>query len=141
MTALEHLDLPYVDTHQIAIPASPDRVWAALRSYVDRTLTAGDHDLFGRLLDPQPRPGFEVAREVAGRQLFLSGRHRFSRYLLVFDLDVADGQALLSAHSYAEFPGLHGRLYRALVIGTRLHVLATRHMLASVLRLAEAEPA
>ena len=59
-------------------------------------------------------------------RLTLTGRHHFSRYLLVFDLgDAPDGATRLRATSYAAFPGPHGRVYRTLVIGTRLHVVAT----------------
>lgn len=66
----------------------------------------------------------------------LAGRHRFARYALVFDLaDVADGETLLSARTYADFRGPHGRVYRALVIGTRAHVVATKHVLRSIRRL------
>ena len=41
---------------------------------------------------------------------------------------------MLRARSYGEFPGLHGRAYRVAVIGTRGHVLATRHLLKAVRR-------
>ena len=69
-------------------------------------------------------------------RLTLTGRHHFSRYLLVFDLgDAPDGATRLRATSYAAFPGPHGRVYRTLVIGTRLHVVATTHILRSVRRL------
>jgi hypothetical protein len=67
----------------------------------------------------------------------MAGRHRFSRYRLVFELvDAADNETQLSARTYAEFPGLQGRVYRALVIGTRVHVLATNQILRSVRRAA-----
>ena len=67
----------------------------------------------------------------------MAGRHRFSHYRLVFELvDAADDETHLSARTYAEFPGLRGRVYRALVIGTRLHVLATNQILRSVRRAA-----
>jgi hypothetical protein len=38
------------------------------------------------------------------------------------------------AETRAVFPGLKGRVYRALVIGTRLHVLAVRRVLGGVSR-------
>jgi len=41
------------------------------------------------------------------------------------------------AETRAEFPGLQGSVYRALVIGTRGHVLVTRRILAAVQRRAE----
>jgi hypothetical protein len=44
---------------------------------------------------------------------------------------------VLRAKTYAEFPGLRGRIYRALVIGTGAHVLATNHMLRAIQRLSQ----
>jgi hypothetical protein len=65
--------------------------------------------------------------------LGLSGRHRFSRYLLVFQLaDAGDGTTAVSARTFADFPGVHGRVYQTLVIGSRAHVLAVRSMLRSI---------
>ena len=58
-----------------------------------------------------------------------------SRYALTFELD-ATGTACctLRAQSWAEFPGLSGRAYRALVIGTRGHRLVVGLMLRRVAR-------
>jgi hypothetical protein len=132
--------LPYVDEHRTTIEASPELVWTALRRYADSSLgVAGSHPL-ARMLGTEPPGGFEVAREVPNQHLSLSGRHRFSRYQLVFDLTaVTGGQTLLSARTYAVFPGPHGRIYRALVIGTRGHVVAVKHMLRCIRR-ASLEP-
>jgi hypothetical protein len=72
--------------------------------------------------------------------LALEGRHRFSRYALTFRIDdLGDGASRLRAETRAEFPGARGSVYRALVIGTRGHTLATRRMLNSVGRRAERE--
>lgn len=63
----------------------------------------------------------------------LRGRHRFSRYELAFDLAPRDASSTrLRATTRAAFPGPQGRVYRALVIGTRLHVLAARALLRRV---------
>jgi hypothetical protein len=43
---------------------------------------------------------------------------------------------MLRATTYAAFPGARGQAYRALVIGSRAHVLAGRHLLHAVRRLA-----
>jgi len=76
-----------------------------------------------------------VAERESERRLALAGRHRFSRYRLIFELDDgAPGATVLRASTYAIFPGVHGWLYRAMVIGTRLHVLATRGILHAVRR-------
>ncbi len=129
-------ELPFVDEHSIRIPASRDQVWIALRRYVDSTLGAGAHSPLTWILGTEPRAGFEIEREVPGEQLGLAGRHRFSVYRLVFDLVEVAGETQLSARTYAEFPRLHGRVYRALVIGTRLHVVATNQILRSIRRAA-----
>ena len=128
-------DLPYVDEHRIHIAAPRDVVWDALRSYVDSILRERRGSWLGLLLGTEPRAGFEIVHAVPGRQLAMAGRHRFSQYRLVFDLSgIPNGETLLGARTYAAFPGVHGRAYRALVIGSRAHVIATRHILRSVQR-------
>jgi hypothetical protein len=83
-------------------------------------------------------PGFVVARAIPPVTLALEGEHRFSRYALIFRIDrLANGGSRLRAETRAEFPGTRGRLYRALVIGTRGHVLAVRRILRAVRRRAE----
>ena len=75
-----------------------------------------------------------MVRADAGRRLELVGRHRFSRYALVFTLSDDAGGTRLAAETWAEFPGVQGRAYRAAVIGTRGHVVMVRRMLAAVAR-------
>ncbi|MEU7899811.1 hypothetical protein AB0B45_44055 [Nonomuraea sp. NPDC049152] len=124
-----------MDEHQTTIAASRDLVWAALRRYVDSSLLVSGRNPLAWLLGTVPRTGFEVSREVPRQQLSMAGRHRFARYLLVFELaDVAGGKTVLSARTYAHFPGPHGLVYRALVIGSRAHVVAVQRMLRSVRR-------
>ena len=128
------VDLPFLDEHAIAVAAPRAEVWERLERFADRSLLSGGGP-FHRALGTQPQPGFEVASSVPGERLELAGRHRFSRYVLEFSLaDDAPGATRLAARSFAEFPGPHGRAYRALVIGTRLHVLATRAMLRTIAR-------
>jgi hypothetical protein len=129
-------DLPYVDEHAITIAVPRDQVWTALRRYVTTSIGVSDGNLLARLLGTSPRSGFEVTEAVPADRLTLAGRHRFSRYALVFELhDKADDITKLRAKTYAVFPGPHGRIYRVLVIGTRAHVLATNRMLRAVRRL------
>jgi hypothetical protein len=136
--------LPYVDEHTLRIHRPAEVVWRALCTVLRRDLgiSAG----FARVLGCDPAqgtpafagllgetvPGFRVAAAEPGRRLVLRGRHRFSDYALTF---VLDGD-LLRAQTHAAFPHLHGRLYRAAVIGTGAHRLATRHILRQVARAA-----
>lgn len=128
-------DLPYVDTHRTNIAASRQRVWTAVRQYAD-SLGVGPSNPLGLILGTRPRSGFEITQEVPGRELGLAGRHRFARYLLVFEVtEFERAQTLVSAHTYAVFPGPGGRVYRALVIESGFHGVATKSMLHSIERL------
>lgn len=125
--------LPYVDEHAIAIGAPREAVWRALERVVAGLVRPGAARPLTRALGTEPPAGFAIAEEAAPERLVLRGRHRFSRYELAFDLgDAEAGATRLRATTRAAFPGPHGRVYRALVIGTRLHVLATRAILRRV---------
>jgi hypothetical protein len=144
--------LPYVDEHATAIAAGPDATWEALLRVVERSFSSAATGRFARLLGcadleqagPRPLaagsafPGFHVEGAERPRELALAGSHRFSDYALIFRLDdLGEGRTRLRAETRAEFPGLKGRAYRALVIGTRAHVVITRRLLAAPKRLAE----
>jgi hypothetical protein len=126
-------DLPYVDTHQTTVDAPRERVWIALRRYVETSLGARKAGPLAWILGTKPQSGFESIDEIPEQQLTLAGRHRFAKYHLIFDLtDTTDGQTVLSAHTYSAFPGPHGRLYRLLVITTHFHALATTQLLHTI---------
>jgi hypothetical protein len=143
--------LPYIDEHRIRIGATRDHVWGALISVLRTQLDGNVPKPLARLLGLTPAelrggwygtlsagdslPGFEVAESQAPARLALRGEHRFSRYALVFELD-ATGAAdcTLCARSWAAFPGLAGRGYRAIVIGTGGHRLVVRRLLRIVAR-------
>ena len=143
-------DLPFVDEHMIGIEATERRTWDALletlptvfdRAYVrsagaalgvEHRARRGDLGEIGSTL-----PGFVVARAVPPAVLALLGQHRFSRYALIFRIEKTDAGVRLRAETRAEFPGGTGRAYRALVIGTRGHVLVTRRVLNAVKKRAE----
>ena len=125
--------LPHIDDHELRIDAPADVVYPVLREYVD-SIGAKEERVLALLLGTDPPSGFEVVEEVPGRLVRLAGRHRFSRYQLLFELDEVPGGVILRARSYGEFPGLRGRVYRAAVIGSRGHVVATRHLLKQVQR-------
>jgi hypothetical protein len=139
--------LPFIDSHATLVDASPQATWDALLVVVAAGFGRRYGELITHLLgcDPARRsgvglstpgstlPGIRVAAAEAGRRLALEGRHRFSRYQLVFTLEPVDGaRCRLRAETRAAFPGLAGRGYRALVIGTRGHVLVVRRILAAV---------
>lgn len=128
-------DLPHIDEHSITIDAPRDLVWTALLGYADASIGVPEGNLVTKLLGTEPARGFAVTESRPPHHLGLGGKHRFSRYLLTFDLsDLPDGGTRVSAHSYGEFPGLPGFAYRTLVIGSRGHVLAVRHMLQGIRR-------
>jgi hypothetical protein len=144
--------LPHVDEHSIVISSEPKPVWDALCHVAEAMVSARGAPHLARLLGSAdlraggPRPlaegstitGFHVDVAAAPRELALAGRHRFSNYALVFRLDdLGDGRTRLRAETRAEFPGLSGSIYRALVIRTRGHVLAVRRALTATRRRAE----
>jgi hypothetical protein len=47
-------------------------------------------------------------------------------------LDTQSDGVRLRALSFADFPGLHGKVYRALVIGTGGHRIVARRMLRNI---------
>jgi hypothetical protein len=113
--------LPYIDEHVISVDANRADTWSALVMLWFRAVRA---------------PFFSVDETVPMQRLALTGRHPFAVYKLVFDLDDSDdsdgeppARTRLSARSWAEFPGVHGKVYRALVIGTRVHRIAVRRLL------------
>jgi hypothetical protein len=127
-------ELPHIDERAVAVDAPADVVWAALTVYVDRALVrARRAAALRRVLGTEPASGFAVVAVEAGRAITLGGRHRFSRYRLTFSVTpAADGGTELRARTDAAFPGPHGSVYRALVIGTRLHVVVTTRMLRAI---------
>jgi hypothetical protein len=130
-------ELPFVDEHTHIVDASPEVTWRALTQYATGGLLLSARNPLALVLGTQPRGGFEIADSVDGSTLDLTGRHRFSRYRLRFVLTGVGGKTQLAARTYALFPGPHGRIYRALVIGSGAHAVATRGILRTVADLAE----
>jgi hypothetical protein len=144
-SASDHL--PHVDEHATEVDADAEVVWRALVRVIEATFGSPRTAHFARLLgcadsEPAgPRPldassafsGFHVESAAPASELALAGSHRFSTYTLIFRLDgLGDGRTRLRAETRAEFPGLRGSAYRALVIGSRAHVLVTRRLLGAV---------
>lgn len=144
-------ELPHIDEHSIEIEASLARSWEALTRSLGRSsggraaeavavaLGCEQRRADGRVPEPGSTVvGFRVARAQEPVELALEGRHRFSRYALIFRLDeLGPGLTRLRAETRAEFPGVLGGAYRGLVIGTRGHVVVVRRMLAAIKRSAE----
>jgi hypothetical protein len=134
-------ELPFIDSHEVRVALPRAEAFAALEGYVERSLGANPWPKAGFtfLLGTQPAAGFEVVERSAPDRLVLAGRHRFSRYRLTFELEdgPAESETTLRAVSHAEFPGLHGKAYRAAVISSGLHVVATKRILDSIRRCAD----
>lgn len=119
--------LPYIDEHAITVAANRDDTWSALLNVVCRNPR-----------DPATVPAGFVLDEARRPERFaLKGRHPFAAYRWVFELDpLAEGTRLRAA-TWAAFPGVHGSVYRALVIGTGGHGVVTRWTLRRIARAAE----
>ena len=136
--------LPLLDSHSTVIPAGNAAAWRGVLRLVSERMSSPTAARYARLVGcvpaiasgPRPVevgstvPGFEVTALDPQCELVLSGRHRFARYQVVFRVS----EATVTTESRAEFPGRLGGIYRVLVIGTRLHVLAVRRMLRSIAR-------
>lgn len=144
--------LPHVDEHSLVVEAGREATWEALLRVAEGSVSSAVAPRYARLVGcadteasgPRPLaegsafPGFHVAAAEAPAELALAGSHRFSDYALVFGLEELDGgRTRVRAETRAAFPGLKGAIYRGLVIGTRMHVLATRRILTGVKRRAE----
>lgn len=130
--------------------ASPEEVWAALPAALAAAFDRPRGRRIAGLVGCEERggrgfsgaagetlPGFRVARAEPPREIVLEGRHRFSRYRLTFEIVPAGTRTRVRAVTHAEFPGVRGSLYRALVIGTGGHRLVTKRILKSIARRAE----
>lgn len=123
--------LPLVDEHVVTVLADADDAWRAVVGYATALGNAG-HPVLSRVLGTRPRSGFEIEDTDAPYVLALTGRHRFSTYRLVFRVTPVPGGVRLQADTFARFPGVRGRVYRSLLMGTHGHQLATRGMLRRI---------
>ncbi|WP_018602305.1 hypothetical protein [Mycobacterium sp. 155] len=111
--------LPYIDEHATTIDADAATTWAAVLRV-----------LCGSPTDPRAPLGFRIAERRPPERLVLAGRHPFSIYEWVFELDVlAPNRTRVRSQTWAAFPRLHGKIYRALVIGSGGHRVIVRWML------------
>jgi hypothetical protein len=148
--------LPWIDEHAGEISAPASVVWPALLRTVERMTAGGAAPRYARAVGcadteeggPRPLevgstfPGFHVSGITPERLLVLRGSHHFSDYELSFRLEPLGAvRTRVVAETRAVFPGFKGRAYRALVIGTHMHVLVVRRVLRGVSRRVESAPA
>lgn len=135
--------LPFIDDHVVRIPRAREAVWVALQKTATRSfaikLPRPLVALWG-LRDTDPLMGFHVGASEPNRLLSLQGGHRFSTYELRFELEAAGEDTVVHAKTFAIFPGVLGRIYRALVIGTGGHRIVVRRMLRDVARRVSGAP-
>ena len=145
--------LPFIDRHSVEVAAGPQATWDALIEVLTRSLGSRGSKLAARALgctelgethlplaEGGSIPGFRVVTFVPTTELALAGEDRFSRYRLSFSLEPAlTARTTLSATTSAAFPGLHGRLFRFLVVRSGAHALVTRRLLKTVGRSAESK--
>lgn len=115
--------LPYIDEHAITIDATAAETWSALVRVMCR-----DAD------DVSTVPlGFALDEATPPRRFVLKGRHPFAIYRWGFELDeLGSHRTRCRSQTWAAFPGLRGKLYRALVIGSGAHRVVVRLMLRRV---------
>jgi hypothetical protein len=140
--------LPYIDELVTSVRSGREQAWDAVLAIMRGSFTGAASGPFARALGAQPGrsggvwpepgaavPGFAVAHARRPERLELRGRHRFSTYALIFELDeTGPGSTQVRAKTYAAFPGVRGRAYRALVIGTGAHRIVVQRMLAAIAR-------
>jgi len=135
----------YRDVRTAVVEASERAVWQAVLDQVEvlgrpawYVWLIGCRDR--RALGQRPLavgsavPGFRVTAADPPDRLVLDGVHRFSVYTLTFRLVPDGATTLLEAHTDATFPGVLGAIYRLLVIDSGFHRLATRSIVARVVR-------
>lgn len=141
-------DLPFIDEHSVLVQAPAPVVWRTLLRNLPTLPAAPPLLLRAWGLQP-PRasgilpetgatiPGFAITESVPNGLLRLTGRHRFSRYELVWELTTQPEGTRLAARSFGEFPGPAGFLYRLAVIGSGAHGVLVPWLLRRVRHQAE----
>ena len=115
--------LPYIDEHAISVDADRAETWSAL-------LKVLRHDPEDPSTVP---PGFVMDEALPPERFALKGRHPFAIYRWVFELDdEAPQRTRVRSATWAAFPGLHGKAYRALVISSGIHRVVVRGTLSRV---------
>ena len=122
----------YVDEQALDLDVPLPRAWDGCRRFADDLVESGRGSRLARRLATVPAEGFAVAEAQPPHLLSLAGRHRFAEYVLDLRVSPSAGGSRVTAVTYADFPGLRGRAYRAAIVGSRGHGLAVRRLLAAV---------
>ena len=144
-------DLPHVDEHAVDVTAPPAAAHAALLTVLRGAFGTTAARAVAVALGCEPSatsgwddpdvgstvPGFRITEARPPGLLVVAGRHRFSRYGIVFRIDSTGSGCRLRAETRAVFPGPQGALYRLAVIGSGAHAVVTSRMLRSAARVAE----
>ncbi|MGH2747432.1 MAG: hypothetical protein ACRDKB_05860 [Actinomycetota bacterium] len=143
--------LPVIDRHCVEVAAGAEDAWRSLVEILPTLFAGWGKGAFTRALGCEERsvtgpspiaegstfPGFRVV-DASPPRLVAEGRHRFSSYALIFDVEKNGEGARICAETMASFPGVQGGVYRALVIGTGAHVVAVRRILRAIKQRTEA---
>jgi hypothetical protein len=144
-------DLPRIDEHAVRVAGGPDAAWDAVVRTLGAAFGRSSSRRIARVLGCDPAgteswerpgvgsavPGFRIVTADRPRLLVVAGRHRFSRYGIVFRFEPDGAGTRCRAESRAAFPGVAGLAYRTGVISTGGHVLAVRSLLHRVRAAAE----
>ncbi len=106
--------LSYIDEHTISVDASMAQTWSALLRVLRRD---------------------RADEAIPQQRLTVNGRHLcFAVYRLVFELDpdADSGGTRLRVLTWAAFPGVRGKLFRAFAIGAGAHRFVVRQMLKNI---------
>jgi hypothetical protein len=138
--------LPRIDEHDITVHAPASLTWDAVVDVFRRLASKPTWRVLAQALRCKPvrasgteggigttLPGFVVARCEPTTEWALEGEHLFSHYALTFRIvPLDDAHCRVTAYTSAAFPGLHGSMYRTLVIGTGGHARGVRGILRSI---------
>jgi hypothetical protein len=109
--------LNYIDEHAITVTANRAETWSG----VLKTLCRDPNE------PSSVPPGFVLDEARPPERFAMKGRHLFAVYRWTFELDDEGPHCTrVRSATWANFPGLHGKIYRALVIGTRGHRVVVR---------------
>ncbi len=144
--------LPVIDESSIEVEAPAEAVWASLTPALVQTLSARrfaaaarslgcvETEVGGDLRHPGGiLPGFVVARAVPPVMLALLGEHRYSRYGLIFRIDLLPAdRSRVRAETRAETTGRRGHAFHAALVRGGVHRMIAGSALRNLKKRAEA---